>query len=58
MNAYPTALQTVAKLFSTLQAKPSSITSDWAFAPHLHTISKSYQGNHQNWNDGGFTNHH
>ncbi len=58
MNAYPNSNNVVANLISKVQEKPLSITSKRAFEPHLDVISKDYQGNHQNWNDGGFTNHH
>lgn len=58
MNAYQNASKAITNLISKAQEKPTSITSKQAFEPHFNVITKDYQGNHQNWNDGGFTNHH
>jgi hypothetical protein len=58
MNTYTNMPKAMANLISKVQEKPSTITSKRAFSPHYDVISKDYTGNHQNWNDGGFTNHH
>ena len=58
MKAALNSQKILAHLISKVQKMPSAIVSRDAFMPHLNVISEAYQGNHQNWNDGGFTNHH
>ena len=58
MNAYQNSQNVLANLISKVREMPSSIVSRHAFVPHLGVLSNAYQGNHQNWSDGGFTNHH
>ena len=58
MNAISYPQEALANLISKAQARPLSITTKKAFEPHYGVSLKDYQGNHQNWTDGGFTNHH
>ncbi len=58
MNACLNSQNALAYLIERVQKRPSIIASPRAFIPHDDVISKNYQGNHQNWNNGGFTNHH
>lgn len=46
------------ELICKVNEKPASITAHWVYEPHLSLVSGHYLGNHCNYNNGGYGNHH